>query len=96
MNVKSAVLRSRLRSPPSAESDGRLKTTAAIHRRGRHDQRLLLAEQGALRVVAPGLEALGAPAGFAPSWAGCDSVDGAICTVAMTGPRIVAVTPVPG
>jgi len=42
------------------------------------------------------LEALGAPAGFVPTWSGCDSVDGAVCTATMSAARTVAVTPVSG
>ena len=31
---------------------------------------------------------------MSPSWAGCDSVAGAVCTFTVTADRVVAVTPV--
>jgi len=41
------------------------------------------------------LEPVDAPAGFVPSWSGCDSVSPAgVCTFNLTGARTVAVTPV--
>jgi len=42
------------------------------------------------------LEAFGAPEGFVPSWTGCDSVAGAVCTVAVSDGRGVSVVPVAG
>jgi len=42
------------------------------------------------------LQAFGAPAGFAPSWTGCDSVNGAICTLTPASARTALLTPVAG
>jgi hypothetical protein len=40
------------------------------------------------------IQASGAQPGYAPSWTGCDSVNGSICTVQMTGDRSIDVSQV--